>query len=73
MIEYISDTTPIKQNKFSPGMHIPIKTYDFFLENIPDIAVLFAWNHSEEIFAKENVFVDNGGKWIIHVPKVRII
>ena len=73
VIEYISDTTPIKQNKVSPGMHIPVKPYEEFQKNPPDIAVLFAWNHSEEIFAKENVFVDNGGKWIIHVPKVRII
>ncbi len=54
-------------------MHIPVKPYEEFQKNPPDIAVLFAWNHSEEIFAKENVFVDNGGKWIIHVPKVRII
>jgi methylation protein EvaC len=23
-IKYITDTTPIKQNKLSPGMHIPI-------------------------------------------------
>ena len=67
MIEYISDTTPIKQNKFSPGMHIPIKTYDFFLENIPDIAVLFAWNHKNEIINKEKNFVNKGGKFISHV------
>ena len=67
LIEYISDTTPIKQNKFSPGMHIPIKTYDFFLENIPDIAVLFAWNHKNEIINKEKNFVNKGGKFISHV------
>ena len=48
-------------------MHIPIKTYDFFLENIPDIAVLFAWNHKNEIINKEKNFVNKGGKFISHV------
>jgi SAM-dependent methyltransferase len=73
LIDYISDTTPIKQGKYSPGMHIPIKPYEFFKENPPDYAFLFAWNHAEEIMAKENAFMDSGGKWIVHVPKVAIL
>ena len=39
----------IKQNKFSPGKHIPIKSYEYFLSNIPEVIVLFAWNHAKEI------------------------
>ena len=72
LIEYISDTTPIKQGKFTPGMHIPVKPYEFFKDNPPDYAVLFAWNHAEEIMAKESAFMKAGGKWILHVPKVQI-
>ena len=30
LIEYISDTTPIKQGKYSPGVHIPIRPYEAF-------------------------------------------
>ena len=30
LIEFISDTTKIKQNKLSPGMHIPVKSYEYF-------------------------------------------
>jgi SAM-dependent methyltransferase len=73
LIEYICDTTPIKQNKFSPGMHIPIVSHDFFKHNPPDYAILFAWNHSKEILQKELKYVENGGKWIVHVPEVRIL
>ena len=40
LIEFISDTTPLKQNKFSPGMHIPIKPYEAFIDNPPDYALL---------------------------------
>ena len=73
LIEYISDTTPIKQGKFTPGMHIPVVPYGNFKNNPPDYAMLFAWNHAEEIMAKEKEFVAAGGKWIVHVPEVKIL
>jgi methylation protein EvaC len=73
LIDYICDTTPIKQGKFSPGMHIPIVPHEYFVKNPPDFAFLFAWNHAEEVMAKERAFVKAGGKWITHVPKVRIL
>lgn len=73
LIEFISDTTPIKQNKFSPGMHIPVKPYEAFSENFPDTALLFAWNHQTEIMEKEKAFSAQGGKWIVHVPQVKVL
>jgi methylation protein EvaC len=72
-VSYIADSTPIKQNKFSPGSHIPIKTYKYFLQNLPDYALLFAWNHKEEILKKNKFFENSGGKWIVYVPKVKIL
>ena len=73
LIEYICDTTPIKQGKLSPGMHIPIVPYENFKNNPPDYAVLLAWNHAEEIMAKEKEYVAAGGKWIVHVPEVKVL
>ena len=70
LIEYICDTTPIKHGKFSPGAHIRVKPYQEFLDNPPDYALLFAWNHTREIMDKEK---DYKGKWIVYVPKVRIL
>ena len=72
LIEYISDPTPFKQNKFSPGVHIPIKDYYSFSKNFPDYSILFAWNHKKEIFEKEKNYMQQGGKWINFVPKVTI-
>jgi len=72
LIEFISDTTLIKQGKFSPGAHIPVRPYQDFLKHYPDYALLFAWNHSEEIMEKEQKFREAGGKWIVYVPKVEI-
>ncbi len=73
LVEFISDTTPIKQGKYSPGMHLPVRAYDCFKKKYPDYALLFAWNHDKEIMAKENDFIKAGGKWIVYVPDVKII
>ena len=73
LLEFISDTTPIKQDKFSPGMHIPVRPYTSFTSNYPDYALLFGWNHAEEILAKEQLFRAAGGQWIVYVPKVEIL
>lgn len=73
LIEFISDTTPIKQGKFSPGMHIPVKPYEEFIKNYPDYALLLGWNHAKEIMAKEKKFKSAGGRWIVFVPKVKIL
>jgi methylation protein EvaC len=73
LLEYICDTTPIKQGKLSPGMHIPVVSYEAFKTNPPDYALLLAWNHAEEIMAKEKGFISSGGRWIVHVPEVNVL
>ena len=68
IIDFICDTTPEKIGKFSPGMHIPIKSLSYFQDNLPDIAYLFAWNHKNEIFSKEKDFNNSSNrKWFSHV------
>jgi len=73
LVEYISDTTPIKQGKYSPGMHIPVRSYENFKSDYPDVALLFGWNHAEEIMANEQAFRNEGGQWLVYVPEVKII
>jgi len=72
-VEFISDTTPIKQGRLSPGAHIPVKGYSEFAKRYPDYALLFAWNHAAEIREKEAGFVAAGGRWIVYVPEVAIV
>ena len=72
-VEFICDTTPIKQGKLSPGAHIPVKPYEEFVRKYPDCALLFAWNHAAEIREKEQAFIAAGGRWIVYVPEVKII
>jgi hypothetical protein len=74
ILEYIIDTTPLKQGKLTPGTHIPI----FSPEKIDgkgngDIALLLAWNYEKEIIKKEIKFQKNGGKFLVPIPSPRLI
>lgn len=71
LIPFITDTTPIKQGKYYPGVHIPIVPQENF-KNV-DYAFLFAWNHLKEIDQSQSWFRQGGGKWITHVPVPKII
>jgi methylation protein EvaC len=74
LLEFVSDTTPIKQNKLTPGAHIPVLPYEEFKKASPDFVLLFAWNHAKEIMSKEAEFMQSiGAKWIVYVPKVEIL
>jgi len=66
-IDFICDTTDEKIDKYSPGMHIPIVSVDYFRKNMPDIAYLFAWNHKVEIFSKEIKFKNENRIWMSHI------
>ncbi|MFE7312918.1 class I SAM-dependent methyltransferase [Streptomyces sp. NPDC057555] len=73
LVPFVCDTTPAKQGRLSPGTHIPVKTPEAFSADYPDYALLFAWNHAEEIMAKEQEFRASGGKWILYVPTVHVV
>ena len=72
-ISYFMDTTADKVNKYLPGSKIFVKKYEKLKKENVDIAFLGAWNFKDEIFKKEKLFKKKGGKFLTHVPKVRLI
>lgn len=72
-LDYVTDTTPYKQGKFTPGMHIPVVSPDVFHKNPPDYALMLPWNYKEEILIKEQAFIKNGGKFIVPIPQPQIL
>ncbi|MFI2607764.1 methyltransferase domain-containing protein [Kitasatospora sp. NPDC018619] len=73
LIEWVCDVTPAKHGKLMPGSHIPVRPSEALAHPYPDYVVLFAWNHAEEIMAKERLFRESGGRWIVYAPEVRVI
>ncbi len=72
LLPRIYDITPAKQHTVTPGSRIPVLPFPETVADYPEYFLLFAWNHAEEIFAKESAFRQAGGKWIRYVPEVRV-
>ena len=66
-ISLVVDDSPLKQGRFSPGMHIPIVSYH--PEEKPDVYIVFAFEYIASI--KEKVGVMTGG-YFKPVPFIEI-
>ncbi|MEE6281372.1 class I SAM-dependent methyltransferase [Georgenia sp. MJ170] len=73
LIDRVYDSTPAKQGRLTPGSGIPVVAADDFASTTADVAVLFAWNHAEEIKTNEAAFEQGGGQWLEYVPEVRLV
>ena len=52
LIEFTVDDSPLKQDKFTPGTHIPIVTRSHLDGHRPDLLVVFAYEYFQDIRQK---------------------
>jgi hypothetical protein len=57
---------------YAPGSHIPVVSRESVNLNDYDYVYLGAWNFRDVIVDIESEFVENGGKFITHVPNVSV-
>ncbi|MEK6948740.1 MAG: class I SAM-dependent methyltransferase [Nanoarchaeota archaeon] len=72
-LDYLTEKTHIKLGLYTPGTHIKIFDDKKILEDMPDYALLLAWNFAEEIIKNMEEYKNMGGKFIIPIPKPKII
>lgn len=72
-LNYIVDSIPYKQGRFTPGTHIPIYPELKLEKEMPDYALLLSWNFAEEILKKNEKFRKRGGKFIVTMPKLKLL
>ena len=72
-LDYVTDTTLNKQGKFTPGQHLPIVTPEKGMNKSVDYAFFFFFHFKKEILNKEKDFIKRGGKFITHVPFIKIL
>jgi 2-polyprenyl-3-methyl-5-hydroxy-6-metoxy-1,4-benzoquinol methylase len=72
-LDFVTDKSYLKINKFTPGSNIPVYDDREILKSKPDYALLLAWNFSKEIINNNIKFLKDGGKFIIPIPKIKII
>jgi SAM-dependent methyltransferase len=72
-IDYTVDRSPHKQGKFTPGTHIPIYDPDKIRETRPDYVFILPWNLKDEISSQMAYIREWGGKFVVPIPKVRVL
>lgn len=66
LISHVTDLTPGKAGRFTPGSHIPVVLPGQRPE--PGAYLLGAWNYLGGIIRRERAYLDRGGKLIVPVP-----
>ena len=72
-LEYVTEKSSLKIGKYTPGMHLPVKPDEYLLQDMPDYALILAWNFSDEIMKNLQEYSKSGGKFIIPIPSPTIV
>ena len=72
-IEYLVDDNPIKHGLYSPGYHLPVYPSKKLYDDKPKYVLVLGWQHQDSIINRNKSFLDEGGKFIIPLPKLKIV
>lgn len=71
-LDYVVDRSTVKQGHYTPGTRLKIYDPEKLLSDRPDYCLLLTWNFADEILAQQQQYRDQGGKFIIPIPNVRV-
>jgi C-methyltransferase-like protein/putative zinc binding protein/methyltransferase family protein len=72
-IDFIVDDDPRRQGLYSPGFHIPVLSKAALAERKPDYVLVLAWQYATPIISKNQAFADQGGRFIVPLPELKLI
>lgn len=72
-LDFVVDRNTIKQGHYTPGTHLPIYSPAALLKEMPDYVLLLTWNFADEILHQQAEYRNQGGRFIIPIPEVRIV
>ena len=73
LIDYIIDDSIFKQNFYSPGLHIPIKSINHLNIHKVDYIIILSWNFTDDIVKILEPYRKLGLRIIIPFPEIKII
>ena len=72
-LEYIVDDNTIKHGLYSPGYHLLVYSSEKLYKDKPKYTLVLAWQHQDSIIKWNKKYLNNGGKFIIPLPELKII
>lgn len=72
-LDFIVDKSPAKQNLYVPGTNMKVFPVEKIFEDKPDYIFILAWNLADEIIKQLDEYKKIGGKFIIPIPKIKIL
>jgi len=72
-LDFTVDRSPHKFGRYTPGTHIPILHPDALREARPDFVLILPWNLKDEIMSKHDYIREWGGRFVVPIPRVRVL
>ncbi len=72
-IAFVADSTPLKHGLLTPGTHIPVRPESALLEELPEYALMLAWNYADAIMRRHADYIARGGRFIHPIPLARLM
>ena len=72
LVDFIVDDSPLKQGRYTPGMHIPVVPAQALYDRKVDYTVILAWNFAEPIMKKHSAWREGGGRFIVPLPSLEV-
>ena len=72
-LDFIVDKSKLKQGLYTPGAHLLIYQPEKIYQDKPDYILILCWNIADEIIEQLKDYHNAGGKFIVPLPKIKII
>jgi len=72
-LDYVTEKSTLKIGRYTPGMHIRVTGDDELIADVPDYALLLAWNFADEIMENLREYGERGGRFVIPIPAPHVV
>lgn len=72
-VEFVVDKNEFKVGKFMAGTGLEVRPVEDLKQSAPDVVLLLAWNHIEEIRRQQSDYESAGGRFLVPIPHPELI